>query len=288
MTKILDHTKCELGEGPSYDPNSDRLWWFDIVNKQMLSHSFADDHTHHIPLPFMASMSAMIDDETQLIAAEDGLHIRNLKTGLLALQTPLESNNSQTRSNDGRVHASGALWIGTMGKQAQKDVGSIYWFYKGEIRQLFTQITIPNAICFSPDNKTAYFTDTAKGKLMKVAIDPANALPLGEPQVLHDHRSLEGGMDGAIVDKDGVIWNACWGASNLIALSPEGQIIQTIKLPVSKPTCPAFVGKKLDRISVTSAWQGEDEVQAGSEKDAGKTFILDIEVKGLAEPRVKL
>jgi sugar lactone lactonase YvrE len=37
---------------------------------------------------------------------------------------------------------------------------------------LYPRITIPNAICFSPDGAIAYFTDTVTARLMRVAIDP--------------------------------------------------------------------------------------------------------------------
>ncbi|TIW15232.1 MAG: SMP-30/gluconolactonase/LRE family protein, partial [Mesorhizobium sp.] len=31
VSVLSDHI-CELGEGPSYDPATDTLFWFDIVN----------------------------------------------------------------------------------------------------------------------------------------------------------------------------------------------------------------------------------------------------------------
>ena len=46
-------------------------------------------------------------------------------------------------------------------------------------------VTIPNAICFSPDGATAYFTDSSEGILYRVAIDPQNALPIGDPALLY-------------------------------------------------------------------------------------------------------
>lgn len=288
LTDILDHTTCELGEGPSYDPHGDRLFWFDIVGKKMLSHDFTTGETDVTSLPFMASMSAMVNSKTQLIAAQDGLYLRDLVTGKLTLNKPLECDNTQTRSNDGRVHASGALWIGTMGIGAQPAAGAIYWYLKGELRQLFSQISIPNAICFSPDGSTAYFTDTPAGRLNSVEVDKRTGLPVGQIRTHYLQLAGDGGIDGAIVDRDGTIWIACWGAGKIIAISDVGEKLHEIVVPVAQPTCPAFVTKRLDKIALTSAWQGIEKQRDSEIAYNGKTLLLDIDVKGRAECRVAL
>jgi sugar lactone lactonase len=283
--EFLDETKCELGEGPTFDPLQNKAWWFDIIAKKLFEHDFSLGETSQSTLPFMASMLAVIDDKTQLIAAENGLYFRDTQSGELTLHVPLEANNKITRSNDGRVHESGALWIGTMGKNAEADAGAIYHYHKGKVSKLFDSITIPNAICFSPDAKTAYFTDTTKGQLMKVAIDPSNAIPIGKPETLYDHHSKNGGLDGAVIDVEGNLWCALWGASSLIQISPEGEIIQEISVPVTQPTCPCFVGQNLDQLLVTSAWQGKPK-PADTKGNSGKTLLITLPVSGKAEPRV--
>ncbi len=140
----------------------------------------------------MASAIAIIDEQRQLIATETGLHVRDVATGKLTLHTPIEADNPLTRSNDSRVHPCGALWTGTMGKKEEKAPGSIYWFFKGELRRLFSDITVSNSICFSGDGALAYYTDTSTGLLMRVACDSATGLPAGEPTVFVDHRSSQG------------------------------------------------------------------------------------------------
>lgn len=284
---FLDQTKCELGEGPTYDPLQNKAWWFDIVARTLFEHDFATAKTVRIELPFMASMLAVINENKALIAAEDGLYIRDTNSGELTLHMPLEADNDITRSNDGRVHESSALWIGTMGKNAEPDAGAIYHYQNGKISKLFDAITIPNAICFSPDGKTGYFTDTAKGKLMKVAIDPQNALPVAMPEILYDHHGKNGGLDGAIADADGNLWCALWGASAVMQLSPEGQLLQEIALPVTQPTCPCFVGENLDKLLITSAWQGKPK-PADTQGDSGKTLLVTLSVVGKIEPRVTI
>ncbi|MBB3948785.1 SMP-30/gluconolactonase/LRE family protein [Aureimonas jatrophae] len=285
---ILSDHPCHLGEGPTYDGPSDTLWWFDILEKQLFETKVSAGETTVHTLPTMASALAYVDDAHQLVATADGLYLRDIATGRLQLHTRLEEDNGLTRSNDGRVHPCGALWIGTMGRRAEEGAGSIYHFFRGELTRLYGQITIPNAMCFSPDGRTGYFTDTHAGVLQRVALDPDTGLPTGEPSTLVDHRGGEGGLDGAVVDAEGCIWNARWGAGCIDRYSADGEHLLTIPVPASRPTCPMFVGRDLDRMIVTSAREGLDAAGLKRDAQAGQTFILDPGVRGLPEARVRV
>lgn len=275
---------CMLGEGPTYDPQTGTAWWFDILGRKLIEYALASDTATIHELPEMGSVLARIDSARQVIITETGLHLRDVATGKLELITPIEADNAVTRSNDGRVHPCGALWYGTMGKHAEPSAGAIYHVARGVVTKLFPDITIPNAICFSPDGSIAYFTDTVDGRLMRVAIDPATALPVGKPTVFFDHRDGDGGLDGAVCDQDGVIWNARWSAGCVDAYSPEGKRITSLKVPAGKTTCPAFVGPNADRLLVTSAQEGLSADQLEADPAAGSTFLLDHPVKGRFEP----
>ena len=272
-----------LGEGPSYDPNTGTAWWFDIVGKKLFEYALKPGTCKIHDLPVMGSVLARVDDERQVIATETGLHLRQRATGKLELITPLEADNTVTRSNDGRVHSSGALWIGTMGKNAETKAGAIYHVARGVVTKIFPDITIPNAICFSPDGAIAYFTDTDTNRMMHVDIDPDTGLPIGEAAVLFEYHG-KGGLDGSVCDADGTIWNARWGGGCIDAYSPEGKHLISLTVPAGQTTCPAFVGDNADRLLVTTAMQGLSAEQLAADKNAGSTFLLDHPVKGRFEP----
>ncbi|MGJ8572625.1 MAG: SMP-30/gluconolactonase/LRE family protein [Hoeflea sp.] len=280
----LDAAASMLGEGPTYDLHTGAAWWFDIVGRKLFEFKLASDKATVHELPMMGSVLARIDDERQMIATDTGLHIRHVATGELELVTPIEADNDVTRSNDGRVHPSGALWIGTMGKNAEKGAGAIYHATRGVVTVLFPNVTIPNAICFSPDGALAYFADTVTAKLMRVTIDPATALPTGSPEVFYDHSGGDGGLDGAVCDLDGTIWNARWGAGCVDAYAPDGKRLTSLKVPAGQTTCPAFVGENCDRLMVTSARENLSVDRLAADPDAGSTFLLDHPVKGQFEP----
>src|ERR1700760_2083150 len=160
-TSVLSAERCQLGEGPTYDARTGIAWWFDIVGKRLFEADIASGRVKIHPLGKMASALARIDAARQLIVADDGLYIRQIADGRLELFAPLEADNAVTRSNDARVHPSGTFWIGTMGRQAEPKAGAIYALRRGCLSRLFAEITIPNAICFSPDGTIGYFADTA-------------------------------------------------------------------------------------------------------------------------------
>lgn len=273
---ILNDHPCHLGEGPSFDPRTGILWWFDIAEKKLFEHRLAGGKTVVHALPVMASAIARIDDKRQLLAGENGLYLRDAASGALSLHMPLEAGNEATRSNDGRVHPCGALWIGTMGKQAQTGAGAIHWYRKGEIRKLFDKISIPNSICFSADGSTAFFTDTAVNVLMRVACDPLSGLPAGEPSAFYDNRQEPGWLDGSVTDADGNLWNARWGAGSLDCINSDGKRIRSIALPATQTSCPAFIP---GGFAVTSAWQGMGLEKRKADPEAGLTFKVSINVK---------
>lgn len=285
---ILSDIACELGEGPSYDPATDTLWWFDIVGRKLLEKRLAEGPTIVHALPVMASAIAFTEDGSQVLATERGVERRDPVSGKLELVTPIEADDPSTRSNDARVHPSGAFWIGTMGKQAQKRAGAIYHYAKGKATRLFAEVDIPNSICFSPAGDVAYWADTGRNLLYRVACDPATGLPTGEPALLLDHRGQSGGIDGSVCDADGVIWNARWGAGRIDAYAPDGTHLRSIPVPARQTSCPAFVGPNADRLAVTSALQDMSPDERAADPDGGKTFLIELAVRGRHEPRLKV
>lgn len=286
-TSVLSAERCHLGEGPTYDAASDTAWWFDILERRLFEAHLASGEIRIHALAVMASALARIDAARQLIVAEDGLYIRNVASGRMELFAPLEADNAATRSNDARAHPSGTLWLGTMGRKAEPRAGAIYVLHRGRISRLYADITIPNAICFSPDGAIGYFADTGTNVMYRVPLDAATGLPSGDPVPFIRHQGI-GGLDGAVVDADGNIWNARWGGGCVDAYDPHGRRLRSLRVPARQSSCPAFVGRDLSRLLVTSAWQDMDERARADDPGHGRTFILDVAARGRGEPDVKL
>ena len=88
---------------------------------------------------------------------------------------------------------------------------------------------------------------------------------------------------GAVVDAEGQLWLALWGAGRVVRLDHDGRIVAEIILPVSQPSCPAFAGERLERLYITSAREGLSEAELAGQPLAGGLFVAEVGVAGLAE-----
>ena len=285
--KPLIEDLMELGEGPTYDAATGLLYWFDILGKTLCAFDVASGELSKHPLPFLGSVLAVVDEKRHLIASDQGLFLRDGMTGTLSAYATIE-DKPQNRSNDGRVHPSGALWIGTMSRTAETGAGAIYHVAGTVVTKLFNAVSIPNGICFSPDGSVGYFNDSKVNHMMRVELDPATGLPTSAPAVFIDQSRRQGVIDGSVVDLDGTIWNANWDGGAVDRYAPDGSQIARYAAPMRRPTCPAFYGSGFDRLAVTSCWEGLSDAERAEDTLAGVTFDLGVSVKGKPEPRFKL
>lgn len=281
MTEVFDSRRCQLGEGPLWHPERKQLFWFDILGKKLLS------KVGDTPLEWRfgehVSAAGWIDMETLILASESGLYRFELSSGARTLLVPLEADDPVTRSNDGRADPFGGFWIGTMGLNAEKGAGAIYRFFDGKLSRLYENLTITNAICFSPDGEFAYFTDTVTGKILRQPLD-AQGWPVGGTEEFVD---LEpGGLnpDGAVVDSRGNLWNAQWGAGRVGCYDAHGKYQSNVAVNARQASCPAFGGEDLKTLFVTTAAVGLEDTGDG----AGQTFACRVDVAGQAEHRVRV
>lgn len=279
MTAILDSRKCRLGEGPLWHPERRQLFWFDILNRRLLSRD--NDTALTWQFDEYVSAAGWVNRTDLVIASQTGLFRFNLDTETSSKVCDLEADNPVTRSNDGRADPLGGFWIGTMGINAEKGAGAIYRFYKGDLRQLFGGITISNAICFSPDGRTAYFADTALQIIRQVSLD-TDGWPLGAPELFADLSDEGLNPDGAVVDTDGHLWNAQWGAGRIARYAPDGRFVEQVTLPASQVTCPAFGGADLQTLFATTAAEG-----LSGEAD-GMTYVFKTGFRGQSQHKVVL
>jgi len=230
------------------------------------------------------SAAGWVSHDELLIASESKLFSFNLVTEIQTKICDLEAHSPANRSNDGRADPQGGFWIGTMGKNAEANAGAIYRYHRGILKKLVTGLTIPNAICFAPDGKTAYYSDTSTRQILAVDLD-VDGWPMSKARLAVDLTQTGENPDGAVVDATGNIWNAQWGAARLACYSPEGQLLETVALPAAHATCPAFAGAS-SRLFCTSATQGHsaDELTPSD----GQTFEAEVSATGQLEHQIIL
>lgn len=283
--KLYDDRPCALGEGPLWHPLRAQLFWFDIIETRMLSR----DASGPLEWQFdeMVSAAGWVDHDTLLIASETALATFDLTEGESQFLAPLEADTPTTRSNDGRADPWGGFWIGTMGKEAEPGAGAIYRYFDGRLRQVVPGITISNAICFDRDRGCAYYTDTPTRQVMRLPLD-AEGWPAGTAEVAVDLRVDGLNPDGAVIDMEGNLWIAQWGASRVACYSPEGAFLRAVGCPGQHASCPAFGGEDLDQLFITTAREGLSMQDIAAAPENGCVFMAHGVAKGRPEPQVIL
>jgi sugar lactone lactonase YvrE len=282
---VYDDRACILGEGPLWHPQRGQLFWFDIMGKCLMTRDA--DGPREWSFDRHVSAAGWVDADTLLVATETDLLRFSLTDGRAEPLTPLEGDNPVTRSNDGRADPQGGFWIGTMGKNAEEGAGSLYRYWRGELRPLRDGITIPNATCFAPDGRTAYFADTAAHLVWRIPLD-ADGWPEAAWEVFLDHRESGINPDGAVVDAAGHLIVAEWGGARVARYAPTGDLVEEITLPVPQPTCPAFGGPDLSTIYITTALLGLPGDAMDAAPLSGQTLCIETGWRGQAEHRVIL
>ncbi|SLN60639.1 L-arabinolactonase [Pseudoruegeria aquimaris] len=283
---VFDDRRLTLGEGPLWHPLRKQFFWFDILNRQLCSNVNGEALTWQFDE--YVSAAGWIDRTRLLIASQSQLFAFDVETGAQAHVVALEADDPVTRSNDGRADPWGGFWIGTMGINAEPQAGAIYRYYKGELRLLFPEITISNAICFAPDRSCAYFCDTDVGIIMRQGLRADTGWPTGPAEEWLDLGADGLNPDGAVVDANGNLWNAQWGAGRVACYGPHGGLLQTLSVGAAQATCPAFGGEDGTDLLVTSACADLDADALAADPLAGATFLFKGLAKGQQEHQVML
>ena len=94
-----------------------------------------------------------------------------------------------------------------MGHKAEPVAGSIYHIRSGKTQLLYSNVTIPNSTCFTPDGSTGYFADNALNLVWCVELNPQTGFPISERKVFisFDSNVMP---DGAIIGSQGNVWIA--------------------------------------------------------------------------------
>ncbi len=192
------------------------------------------------------------------------------------LQTPRERPGN--RFNDGKVDPRGRFWAGTMDDAESGAHGTLYRLDgNGLLRQVRTGMGVPNGPCFLADG-TVLVTDSPQRRITALLLDAH-----GEPTAEHEFAQFtpeQGFPDGMTVDADNHVWVAFWDGWCVRRLSPTGQIVAEIALPVQRPTCPTFGGVDLRHLYVTTARTGIAPEQLAVQPLAGSLLRIETGVRG--------
>jgi sugar lactone lactonase YvrE len=287
--------RCTLGEGIVWWARHRALLWTDIEAARLWMQDEGGLRSWELParlgsLAPCESGGLLLGLEHGLVRAEFDRSIPG-EPRLLPLipLVSVEVDLPSTRLNDGRTDRAGNFVFGTMNQaDGHPATGSFYqWSARSGLRRLaLAPVGIANSICFSPDGGTMYFCDSPQRRIMTCRYDAASAT-VSDVREFATLSPSDGQPDGSIVDADGYLWNAAWGASVVRRYRPDGSLDREIAVPAKNPTCPVFGGAALNELFITSAREEMSPGELELRPDAGGVYRALVEdVRGLQDPEV--
>jgi sugar lactone lactonase YvrE len=276
---------AELGEGPVWVERDRALWFTDIKKRQI--HRFDPENGDQRSwfAPEYVGFALPASGGGFVAGLKSGLHHFDDRSGAFRLIAPVEADLPANRINDGTVDPSGRLWFGTMDNLEAEETGAIYRLGDdGSVVHAGGECCITNGPAVSPDGRTLYHVDTLRG--IVYACDVEEGGSVARRRIFCEIDKRDGYPDGPSVDADGCVWIGLYAGWSARRYSPGGELIDTVRFPVSNITKIAFGGKDLRTAFATTARQGLKPEQLAAQPQAGDLFAFEVETPGLPSPEV--
>lgn len=277
---VVAAVEAVLGEGPVWVAAEEALWWVDIKGPAIFR--WKDGALDRFVPPLRVCSLAPTVGGGFIGGTERGfMRIDPVAGRYDPIGTP-ETDRPFNRFNDGKLDRAGRFWAGTMDDREQEPLGALYRVGKSlDWARIDDGYQVTNGPAFSPDGRTMYHNDS--GRQVTYAFDLDADGEASNRRVLARYKEEDGYPDGMTVDAEGCLWIAFWDGWCLRRLSPEGEVLQVVEMPIERPTSCAFGGPEMNRLFVTSARIGLNASALAVQPSAGALFMLETSVRGLPD-----
>ena len=283
---VLD-VRAALGEGPTWSREERRLYWVNINGHTVNRFDPATGTNEVCQLPEQVGSFVLREAGGLVVALRSGFHFLDFDTAALTPIADPEADKPDNRFNDGRCGPDGRFWVGTMRdpQDPAQRTGALYCLDTDlSWRTMVSDIGVSNGLAFSPDGGTMYHADTRQETIWAYDFRAEDGT-LSNRRVFATTHDLPGRPDGGCVDAEGFYWSANVDGWQMVRFAPDGSVDRTVKLPVQKPTMPAFGGDNLEIMYITSIGSGGSTPLEPGQPQAGSIFACEPGVGGLPEPK---
>lgn len=280
--------RATLGECVRWDERNKLVYWVDIPGHAL--HRFDPASGRDDTMDMGQDIGCFAQDQRGgFIAGLRSGYARITKFGgeVQWLTSP-DYDPAKARFNDGRCDPAGRFWAGTMWEPRDKAGGHIYCLEAdGRFSAKANPVIVANGITFSPDGRTFTLADTANHVLWAFDYDCERG-QAGNRRVLRTYEPGKGRPDGACVDAEGNLYVAMFAGSRVEKLSPRGELLAVIEVPVPNVTCCALAGDDLRTLYISTARVRMTDAELAKKPQAGGLFAVHMEgdhAPGIVEAR---
>ena len=279
-----------LGEGIVWHPATNSIYWLDVhPTPEIFSMDVSSGSVRSRRLDNVLFCLRRCDDDTLVGLSKFGLAWIDVTELTIVKEHSILAAETHYRFNDANCDSAGRLWTGTMIDNFQMIDGRLQEIeFSGEIYRIASIESVetldngfgcPNTFAWSPDEKTMYCADSCTGWIYAYDFNVASGSVCRRREFFSDEAF--GIPDGSAMDTEGCLWNARWGGSAVLRITPDGRIDRVIELPVSKVTDCAFGGADLRTLFITTSALGMSDSERKTEPMAGAVFAISTHVAGV-------
>lgn len=296
IPSLVVDSRCALGESVLWCERRSALFWTDIDASRLWMHQPHPGVTQSWALPDRLGSLALCQTGQLLLGLAKGLYLADpdaAQEGSLSLEklADVEVENAETRINDGRSDRNGNFVFGTKSERADNAPIGAFYQYSGRhgLRRLnLPASAIPNSICFDADGRRMYYCDSVVPQILCCDYDADTAAVSGS-RVFAQVDDADASPDGSIIDADGYLWNAQWGAGRIVRYRNDGSVDRVMSLPVKNPSCCTIGGAAYDRLYISSARVDNSVEELARTPGAGGIWQIPLpRALGLPESRIEL
>ena len=201
-------------------------------------------------------VSAISDTANGLIVAcQSGIKHFDLSTGTTGktISDP-EYNKPNNRYNDGKCDSQGRLWVNSLAFNLEAGAGALYCINQdGSATKMDADITLPNGMGWSLDNRIMYLIDTSERVVYAYDFDKTSGQIMNRRDFIRFPDNCLGNPDGMDVDNKGNLWIAMWDGWSVRKYSSNGVFLEEFTMPFPRPTSCLCLKGGQNRVLVTSA-----------------------------------
>jgi sugar lactone lactonase YvrE len=288
--EVVHDAPMLVGESAIWHEVESALYWVDIEGLTVNRLHAASGKFSSWKMGSNPSALAIDDNNFLVVATRERLLRLNTTDGA---ETPIADapyDTSKVRFNDGRVDPAGRFWIGTMYEPRDQPAAEMYVLARDNLRCAWRGgMTNSNGLAWSLDGRTMFHADTTTHRIDCYDFDVATGEHSNRRTILTfptDKTAPDygGRPDGATIDSEGMYWVAMFEGGRVLRISPAGEILREIKLPVRCPTSVCFGGPDLRTLYITSASQGRSSEEIEQYPHTGKVLSVRLDVAGREEP----
>jgi len=273
--------RAVLGEGPVWVAREQALYWVDI-NGRKLFRLGDKGAVSTWDTPFRVGSIVPRASGGFIAGTDQGIAAIDPEANRFEILLEPEKDLRTNRFNDGKVDRRGRFWAGSMDDEERQASGRLYCVDQAlNAAVVDRDYKVTNGPAFSPSGAVMYENDSARQITYAFDID-GDGVACNRRTFLQFNAG-DGYPDGMTVDADGCLWITFWDGWCLRRYSPAGEWLETVKLPVQRPTSCAFGGRDMDRLYVTSARRDFDEAALAMQPNAGALLMLMPGVRGIPD-----